>query len=143
LGSKELVLDDSAEYRSAEIACTFALRKASAVEIRILRAHDGRSAVSVGFDGHFIDVYGTKIPYEIDDPEQQLSLRIFVDRSVIEVYVDDGRRALTRVVYVDPENSGISIVSHGGEATLESLTAWQLRPITFGRESAGTQPAHR
>jgi beta-fructofuranosidase len=143
LGSKELVLDDSAEYRSAEIACTFALRKASAVEIRILRAHDGRSAVSVGFDGHFIDVYGTKIPYEIDDPEQQLSLRIFVDRSVIEVYVDDGRRALTRVVYVDPANSGISIVSHGGEAALESLTAWKLRPITFGRESAGTQPAHR
>ncbi len=129
-GEEERVLTPDLDLRCAELRCEFQLRGASAVEIRLLRAADGRSAVSVVFDGHFVEVAGTKLPYELEDPELPISFHIFVDRSVIEVFVDDGRRALTRVVYVPEENRGASLLAHGGAAELVYFEAWELGPIS-------------
>ncbi len=137
LGSKELVLDQENDYRCAELRCSFRMGDASAVEIRLLRARDGRSSVSVVFDGHFVEVAGTKLPYELEESDQKISFHLFVDRSVIEVFVDEGRRSLTRVVYVEEENRGISVLAHGGEAELAELTAWELRPMEVTGEVSG------
>lgn len=58
-----------------------------------------------------------------------LHLRIFLDRSVIEVYAND-RQCLTVRVYPEREDSnGVSIFARGGEARLASLDAWQMRSI--------------
>ncbi len=62
-------------------------------------------------------------------PDEPLHLRIFLDRSVLEVYAN-GRQCLTIRVYPEREDSGgVSVFARGSEANLVSLDAWQMRSI--------------
>lgn len=58
-----------------------------------------------------------------------LKLRVFLDRSVVEVFVNE-KLYLAMRVYPDRVDSvGVSLRAQGQEATLKSLNAWQLKPI--------------
>ena len=61
--------------------------------------------------------------------EEPLKLRMFIDRSVVEVFVN-GRQCVAMRVYPGREDSvGISLRSQGQDAALISLDAWQMRNI--------------
>ena len=63
---------------------------------------------------------------ERDEP---LRLRVFVDRSVVEVFVN-GRQCVAMRVYPDREDSvGVSLRAQGQEARVVSLEAWQMENI--------------
>ena len=63
------------------------------------------------------------------DADEPLRLRVFVDRSVVEVFVN-GRQCLAARVYPDREDSiGVSLRSQGSESELRSLDAWQMSSI--------------
>ena len=67
-------------------------------------------------------------PFELYDDEV-LSLRIFVDRSVVEVFAN-GRQCLALRVYPKRNDSvNVSICSRGRNATLLSLDAWNIESI--------------
>ena len=54
---------------------------------------------------------------------------MFVDRSVVEVFVN-GRQCLAERVYPERGDSlGVSLRAQGAPAVLESLDAWQLDSI--------------
>ena len=58
-----------------------------------------------------------------------LKLRIFVDRSVVEVFVN-GVQCIALSVYPDrPDSTGVSLRAQGSEAQLVSLDAWQMENI--------------
>jgi beta-fructofuranosidase len=58
-----------------------------------------------------------------------LRLRVFVDRSVVEVFVN-GRLYLAMRAYPGRADSlGVSLQAQGQDALLKRLDAWQLRPI--------------
>ena len=60
---------------------------------------------------------------------QPLRLRIFLDRSCVEVFAND-RQCLTVRVYPERDDStGVSLFARGGPARLASLDAWQMRSI--------------
>jgi beta-fructofuranosidase len=60
---------------------------------------------------------------------EPLSLRVFVDRSVVEVFVND-RQCVAVRVYPDREDSlGVSFRAQGKTAVLKSLDAWQMANI--------------
>ena len=62
-------------------------------------------------------------------PQEKLQLRIFVDRSVVEVFVN-GRQCLAERVYPERADSlGVSVRAQGAPAVLESLDAWQMDSI--------------
>jgi beta-fructofuranosidase len=68
------------------------------------------------------------LPFYLN-PGETVKLRIFIDRSVVEVYVN-GRQALTASVRPGRDDSkGVSIRSQGLEAELISLDAWQMKGI--------------
>ena len=63
---------------------------------------------------------------EADEP---LQLRVFIDRSVVEVYVN-GRQCVAVRVYPSREDSlGVSLRAQGRAARLNSLDAWQMRSV--------------
>lgn len=63
------------------------------------------------------------------EPGEPLHLRVFVDRSVVEVFVN-GKQHLGVRVYPGTENSvGVSLRSQGRDAQLVSLDAWQMASI--------------
>ncbi len=60
---------------------------------------------------------------------ESLKLRIFIDKSVVEVFAN-GKLCLAVRVYPSRDDSvGFSICSHGQESELKSLEAWQMKSI--------------
>lgn len=59
--------------------------------------------------------------------EGSVTLRILVDRSVVEVFAGGGRVVLTDRVFPRPESTALSLFERGGTARLKSLDAWQIR----------------
>ncbi len=63
------------------------------------------------------------------EPAETLTLRVFVDRSVVEVFVN-GKQCVAVRVYPGREDSvGVSLRSQGQDALLKSLDAWQMAGI--------------
>jgi len=63
------------------------------------------------------------------DRNDTLKLRVFVDRSVVEVFVN-GRQCVAMRVYPGREDSvGVSLRSRGRDALLKSLDAWHMKNI--------------
>ena len=61
--------------------------------------------------------------------EENLKLRIFIDRSVVEVFVN-GKQCVAVRVYPDRSDSvGVSLRAQGSAANIKSLDAWQLGSI--------------
>ncbi len=58
-----------------------------------------------------------------------IELRIFVDRSVVEVYAEGGHYLGKRIYPARPDSLGVQIFSLGGRATLHSLEAWEMDAI--------------
>jgi len=63
------------------------------------------------------------------DRDEPLELRVFVDRSVVEVFVN-GTQCVAMRVYPGREDSvGVALRSQGRDAELRSLDAWQMQSI--------------
>ncbi|MQG81584.1 MAG: glycosyl hydrolase family 32 domain protein, partial [SAR202 cluster bacterium] len=60
---------------------------------------------------------------------EPLQLRIFIDRSVVEVFVNDKACAAVRVYPGLSDSTGVSIRAQGSEARLLSLDAWNMKNI--------------
>jgi len=60
------------------------------------------------------------------EPGDLLQLRVFIDRGVVEVFVN-GTQCIAVRVYPGREDSiGVSLRSQGRDAELKSLDAWQM-----------------
>jgi beta-fructofuranosidase len=61
-------------------------------------------------------------------PNESLQLRIFVDKSVVEVFAN-GRQAVMRRIYPSrPDSLGVSIFSKGGSTQVNTLESWHISP---------------
>lgn len=59
---------------------------------------------------------------------EPLKLRVFVDKSVVEVFAN-GRQAAMRRIYPSREDSaGVAVFSNGGPADVTRLEAWEMMP---------------
>jgi beta-fructofuranosidase len=60
---------------------------------------------------------------------EPLQLRVFVDKSVVEVFVN-GKQCVAMRVYPERDDSlGVSLRAQGRDALLKSLDAWQMGNI--------------
>ncbi|MDE6370611.1 MAG: GH32 C-terminal domain-containing protein, partial [Duncaniella sp.] len=56
------------------------------------------------------------------------SFRIFVDKSTIEIFVNDGEKVLTLLTYAGDAQTGVELFSGRG-GTVAEITAWPMRSI--------------
>ena len=56
------------------------------------------------------------------------SLRIFVDRSSIEIFDDEGNFVMTNLVFPTVPYSLISLAAENGKASLKSMDIYSLNP---------------
>jgi len=62
-------------------------------------------------------------------PDEPLRLHVFIDKSIVEVFVN-GRQCVALRVYPGREDSlGVSLRSQGRDACLRVLDVWQMRSI--------------
>ena len=65
-------------------------------------------------------------PFELAAGET-LNLRVFVDKSVVEVFAND-RQAVTRRIYPSRDSVGVVLFSNGGPTKVPATQAWEMMP---------------
>ena len=156
LPANEEVVLEGIQGKAMELEVEIDPRAARQVCIRLLRSPDSREFTAISFyrNGHLrlskdprdrqdalvIDTSRSSAlpdvlarppetaPFKLAENEN-LKLRIFIDRSVVEVFAN-GRQCLAVRVYPEGEHSsGLSLQALGEEAVLHSLDAWQMGSI--------------
>jgi sucrose-6-phosphate hydrolase SacC (GH32 family) len=59
-----------------------------------------------------------------------LDVRVFLDRSSVEVFASDGTRVISDLIFPGEDLTGIDAYARNGSAELANLRAWRLREIT-------------
>lgn len=62
-------------------------------------------------------------------PDEPLRVRVFVDKSVVEVFVNERQCIAMRAYPGRPDSLGVSFRSQGKNVTLKSLDAWQIKSV--------------
>ena len=114
---------------------------ASAYGVKVCVSPDGQEETSIFHDAKENllkvdtrrsgpqDLPGTveAAPFGLEDGER-LKLRIFVDRSVVEVFANS-RQAIARRIFPSRRDSvGVRLFSSGGDARIHTLGAWNITP---------------
>ncbi len=58
--------------------------------------------------------------------KKELALRIFLDVSCVEVFIDGGRYVMSGNVYPDPDDTGVAFFAVGGTAALRSVRKYEI-----------------
>jgi fructan beta-fructosidase len=89
-------------------------------EVYVDRTRSGEVSFSKDFPGR----HAAKL-----EQNANIKLHVFVDRSSVEVFANDGERVLSERIYPPPGSDGIELYSHGSGGRVVSLTIWELNPI--------------
>lgn len=141
-----------------EINLTLDPKEASAIELNVLRSpgkeeytritfyHDGGylnrdySGPAIRTSAISIDNLNSSVSDKVDfrTPEtadvqikegELVNVHIFIDRSIVEVFVNNRQCIALRAYPEKNDSKGVSIIAHGKEARLKSLDAWQMKNI--------------
>ena len=66
-------------------------------------------------------------PFALKDGER-LKLRVFVDKSVVEVFANTRQAVMRRIYPARGDSTGVRLFSEGGDANVRSLEAWDIMP---------------
>jgi beta-fructofuranosidase len=66
-------------------------------------------------------------PFELKDGER-LKLRIFVDKSVVEVFANNRQAVMRRIYPSRADSVGVRLFSTGGETEVHTLEAYKITP---------------
>jgi fructan beta-fructosidase len=59
----------------------------------------------------------------------KIKLEILLDKSSLEIFVNDGQKVLSTSVFPDKDANGLAVFSSGGKAEIQSLKVWDLSKI--------------
>jgi beta-fructofuranosidase len=122
-----------------ELQFRLELEDAAACELAVLESPDEseRTLIRYTQDGELVVDRSSASHDERTDTEAQrlelphtedgISIHAFVDHSVIELFVNEQECLTSRVYPTDSESAGLSFISHEGEASLRSFSAWKLK----------------
>jgi beta-fructofuranosidase len=118
---------------SGEIQARFAAKRGFLLR---LRPEKGETFAEIAYEPHKkgteLRVNGTTAAFATNDA---VTLRVFLDGSVLEVFAND-KAVITARVYAVPSTPLLVEVSD--PTALESLDVWQMRPISADRLTGGT-----
>ncbi len=88
----------------------------------VLLVDRSRSGLA-GFSDKFAGRHETTLPLS----GGLLGMHVFVDRSSVELFGNGGLVTITDQIFPDPESDAVEVYARGGNATLTSLQAFDLR----------------
>ena len=110
---------------TVEIRAVFNGADKGSCGLRVRRSDDGARALPITYEQGTLDVFGTTVNIAPQGPEKTLTLRVFLDKSIIEVFVNDGQKTVARVMYPPLEDQGIEVFTDGKAA----VDVWQMKSI--------------
>jgi sucrose-6-phosphate hydrolase SacC (GH32 family) len=100
--------------------------KESIVQLDLKSSAANAQPISISFGPTELAVMDTKVP--LPEGAQKMSLRIFLDRSVMEVFAN-GTVCVTRVIPPLDNNATLEINAIKGPATAKLIRAWPMQTI--------------
>jgi len=114
---------------------------ASSYGITVCRSPDGQEETRIAYDVAnqrlFIDTTQSSMaqgPKSIEagpltlDAGESLKLRVFINRSVIEVFANERQAIMRRIYPTQGDSLGVSLWSKGGHINVPRLRAWDMAP---------------
>ncbi|MDE2691695.1 MAG: glycoside hydrolase family 32 protein [Acidobacteriota bacterium] len=141
VAADEEVPMDGVAGNSLELLVEMEGAEASHVGVKVRASPDGQEETSIFYDAEakLLKVDTSRsgpddtpqaveaAPFELK-PGKRLKLRVFVDKSVVEVFAN-GRQAIARRIYPSrPDSIGVRVFSAAGDARVHSLKAWKITP---------------
>ena len=134
--------EDGIAGRTLELVAEFEPGDAETVGLHIRAGEDEQTAIGYDADAgtvfvdrtasglvDFHDTFAARNAAPLALRNGRIKLRVFVDRSSVEVFANDGIRVLTHRIFPDSTSDGVSLFATGGPARLARLDAWTLRSI--------------
>ena len=147
--NQEIVLD-GIQGKSMELRLSLKADVGAAFTLKVFRSPDSEEYTAVNFYRYHGYPLGKESWIEIDsshssvepcgfrpaekagivvDPEKPVDIRVFIDRCVIEVFVNETQMVAERVYPSREDSIGVSVESRGKDSVLTTLNAWQMQNI--------------
>jgi beta-fructofuranosidase len=111
-----------------EIRAQILLRTSGVVSLSLKNDALNPPPVVMRIDGSEFTMAGAKGGLSLSGPERELDLRIFMDRSVLEVFAND-RLCVTRVIAPLEAGATLQVSSPDGSAQAKLIEAWPMKTI--------------
>ena len=97
--------------------------------ISLLADADGKNGMSIvaGAESKTLMVGTIRPPFELKKNED-LTLRVFIDKNLVEVFANDRQAAVFAHRHIR-KNPNISLFAKGGDAAVKSVKAWKMKTI--------------
>jgi hypothetical protein len=83
---------------------------------------DRMKSGNISFSDEFPSIYSAPVP----EDENTIKFHVFIDQSSIEVFINDGSRVMSALIYPEETSLGIELFSNSGTATLQKFSAYEL-----------------
>ena len=127
LEAKPLPLGAAVSGDCLEMDAAFTLEQASAVGIRVRSSAAGNAGAEIVYDSAkgLFSVGAASAPV---GRRRQVRMRVFLDKGVVEAFANDGMAAIFAPLHAAAADLGVEVFARGGQARLDSLRAWPLKP---------------
>lgn len=112
-----------------EIRAQFELQGTRDCGLKVRYSPDPRNGIIIRYDGAMLHVGEGHIPLKLDEKTNLLTLHVFLDRSVLEVFVNDGQWCSTQVIAAPTDAQGVEVFVQDGPATLKQFDIWDMQAI--------------
>ena len=121
---------------AVELELKFKAPSAKEFGIDVLCEKNGKSGlrVAVNANDKTLKVGPVSAPFALKDGED-LTLRVFIDKNLVEVFANDRQAVMNAPKLVSLNNTGARLFSAGSDMQVKSVTAWKMKSVyTDGKE---------
>ena len=114
---------------AVELQVTFASPLPAECGVHLLADDRGQSGISIvtGAERKSLRVGTIEAPFQVG-PDEDLTLRVFIDKNLVEVFAGDRQAAVFAHKHIR-DNPNIRLFAGGGDAVVKSAKAWKLKSI--------------
>ncbi|MBL7134380.1 MAG: GH32 C-terminal domain-containing protein [Phycisphaerae bacterium] len=113
-----------------ELKLEFKSPKAKEFGIDVLCDKDGKSGlrISVNAKSKTLKVGPVSAPFALKDGED-LTLRVFIDKNLVEVFANDRQAVMNAPKLVSLDNTGARLFRVDGDLKVEAVTSWKMKSV--------------
>ena len=114
---------------SMELQLTITPGKAQEFGLDVLCTTTGEKGLRIAYEAETktLRVGQTRAPFALKEGEE-LNLRVFIDKNLVEVFANDLQAAVGEQNYVEG-NTDIRLFSKGGDVVVKEMKSWKLKSI--------------
>lgn len=133
LEEQSLALGEHISGDCLEIQVELRTRTAAAVGLRVRCNRDELSGTEISFTPKTGMIKIGNVEKLVGN-QQPVRLRLFLDKCVMEAYVNDGQAAIFTTLDANVNDLGIAAFARDGTGQLDALKMWPLKPARFSLE---------